>query len=537
MGTIPASIAAEHAFPPIDDALLLRALLDVDGAGAQAWSWLLERTGELDRLLDENPRLERHLPALVAAGQAWDVGVGPTPASLTDVAPVPASAPPLGGRPPEHVLVDLLRAVFDDRAPAAHHDRQWVLDAALLLRAHPDLDWSVVGRRAAQVGMPLGINTLLVHLRDVYGAPVDPDLRPRERAQAGRSLGGGRRETALLRAWARGDGADLTDVARRTWSGRARRAWKGRGALFDLVAQRQDDAVLYLGEGHRPDAVLTYPSRRALRAGLVARRPIPVERCQHLVVQNVADDRLLDWEGPKVLFSLEPDGSPADRTAALRAHPDVAAHVVSFADEDPDRRTTYPGLPADRGPWIDRLRRELRRPRPRLVVAVLSFRSDPQGFDQEELRQAWLRSLGHDVEVHGQNLSGPGWRRLPTYRGPVADKLHCLRDATANLCFENSDLPGYLTEKPLEALLAGSIPIYRGGGGWIDQVLPDGAYLDARGREPGDVLEQVRSMPEHERVERRSLGIEWLASPAADRYTWQGLTSTLCARLDEQERR
>ncbi|OWY61483.1 hypothetical protein B7486_63555, partial [cyanobacterium TDX16] len=124
---------------------------------------------------------------------------------------------------------------------------------------------------------------------------------------------------------------------------------------------------------------------------------------------------------------------------------------------------------------------------------------------------------------------------LPTYRGPVADKQHCLHDATFNLCFENSDQPGYVTEKPMEALLAGAIPIYRGGGGWIDQQLPEGSYLDCRGREPGDVLEQVRSMPEHERVERRALGVEWLASRAADRFTWQGLTAVLAARLRAQE--
>lgn len=540
MGTIPAPIAAEHAFPPVDDALLLRSLLDVDGAGAQTWAWLLERTGGVDGLLAENPRLERHLPALAAASAAWDPPPDRQTADrlaerLAGIEPTPAVAPSLRGRSPEEVLVSLLAAVFDDRTPAAHRDRQWVLDAVLLLRAHPDLDADEVQRQAETARLPIAATSLLVHLRDVFGAPVDERLEPRGRRQAGRGDHGDRHETAALRAWARDDGADLRDVPRRTMRTQARSAWAGRGALLDELRGRAGDAVLYLGEGHRREAWRTYTSLRAFEAGRPSRRPIPAEQCRHLVVQNVADERLLTWEGPKVLFSLEPDDTPADRTAELRSHPDVAPHVVAFDDPDPSRRTPYPALPRRRGPWVERLRAELRRPRRRLVVAVVAFRGELDvGFDQEELRQDWLRSFGHDVELHGTNVTSPGWRMLPTYRGPVADKQHCLHDATFNLCFENSDRLGYVTEKPMEAIFAGAIPLYRGGGGWIDQQLPEGCLLDCRGREPGEVLEQIRSMPEHERIERRAIGVEWLASSAADHNTWQGLAAVLAARLRAQ---
>ncbi|MDQ3047764.1 MAG: glycosyltransferase family 10 [Bacteroidota bacterium] len=44
------------------------------------------------------------------------------------------------------------------------------------------------------------------------------------------------------------------------------------------------------------------------------------------------------------------------------------------------------------------------------------------------------------------------------------DKVSFLRNYKFNICPENSDILGYVTEKPFEALLAGCIPVYQGSG-------------------------------------------------------------------------
>jgi hypothetical protein len=53
---------------------------------------------------------------------------------------------------------------------------------------------------------------------------------------------------------------------------------------------------------------------------------------------------------------------------------------------------------------------------------------------------------------------------------PVKDKDSVLRNYKFNICFENDEFPGYVTEKPFEAWLNGCIPVWRG--------LDSGAYLN-----------------------------------------------------------
>lgn len=55
-----------------------------------------------------------------------------------------------------------------------------------------------------------------------------------------------------------------------------------------------------------------------------------------------------------------------------------------------------------------------------------------------------------------------GGRHLNNIGGPVADKLDFLRSYKFNIAFENSAVDGYTTEKLIDALAAGTIPIYWG---------------------------------------------------------------------------
>lgn len=55
------------------------------------------------------------------------------------------------------------------------------------------------------------------------------------------------------------------------------------------------------------------------------------------------------------------------------------------------------------------------------------------------------------VDVYGQAVGRP-----------VPSKWAIARDYRFMFCFENATIPGYVTEKPLHAWLAGCLPLWRG---------------------------------------------------------------------------
>lgn len=78
--------------------------------------------------------------------------------------------------------------------------------------------------------------------------------------------------------------------------------------------------------------------------------------------------------------------------------------------------------------------------------------SNPRGPE----RNRFFRSL------HRRKPLVSAGRHFNNTGKPLADKLRFLRDFRFNLAFENTSSAGYVTEKLVEPLLAGSIPIYWG---------------------------------------------------------------------------
>lgn len=64
--------------------------------------------------------------------------------------------------------------------------------------------------------------------------------------------------------------------------------------------------------------------------------------------------------------------------------------------------------------------------------------------------------------LHRLRPVSSGGRAFNTTGTPVADKGAFLRSHRFNICFENTSSPGYTTEKLIDALDAGAIPIYWG---------------------------------------------------------------------------
>lgn len=75
---------------------------------------------------------------------------------------------------------------------------------------------------------------------------------------------------------------------------------------------------------------------------------------------------------------------------------------------------------------------------------------------QSQRRNDFFRKLNAAKQVDS------GGRFMNNVGGPVPDKLAFIRDYRFVISFENSSYPGYTTEKLVEPLLTGAIPIYWG---------------------------------------------------------------------------
>lgn len=132
---------------------------------------------------------------------------------------------------------------------------------------------------------------------------------------------------------------------------------------------------------------------------------------------------------------------------------------------------------------------------------------------------------------------GPGWDRLDVMprrlqrlldplkgrlMGPCAHKGKVLRRYRFAIAFENTALPGYVTEKLIDALLAGCVPIYRGAPD-VNHTVPSSAFVDSsRTGSSEQTADLMARMDDGQAATIVSSGRAFLASPAADIHTFEG---------------
>lgn len=111
-------------------------------------------------------------------------------------------------------------------------------------------------------------------------------------------------------------------------------------------------------------------------------------------------------------------------------------------------------------------------------------------------------------------------RFLPkVYQGRCQDKLATMRRYSFSLCIETHSMRNFVTEKILDCLRSGSVPIYYGATN-VTSIVPKECFIDLRDfRTPQEVVTFVRSMKVEERMARVEAGQRYLASPDARRFT------------------
>jgi hypothetical protein len=149
--------------------------------------------------------------------------------------------------------------------------------------------------------------------------------------------------------------------------------------------------------------------------------------------------------------------------------------------------------------------------------------SNPRGAD----RNRFFKML------HRRKPLVSAGRHFNTTGKPLADKLTFLRDFRFNLAFENSSSPGYVTEKLVEPLLMGVIPIYWGAADVGDDFNPE-CMIDVRrfscfeeaiehvlatDEDPARRLALLRATPFRGNREPPCLGDDYLIRPILDLVT------------------
>lgn len=203
--------------------------------------------------------------------------------------------------------------------------------------------------------------------------------------------------------------------------------------------------------------------------------------------------------------------------------------------------------------------------RPQLLVLIASNKALPVWRPAQDLYRERVRAIRW-FEKHAPQafaLYGYGWDkspRLPTrlggmvqrvesvlpwrpqwfpsWKGVIASKREVLRHARFSLCYENvRGLRGYITEKIFDAFCAGNVPVYWGAEDITDHI-PADCFIDRRAfGDYADLYHYLTSMSETRYIQYQQAICDFLASPAARRFSTETFATTIVEKVLDTLRR
>lgn len=201
-----------------------------------------------------------------------------------------------------------------------------------------------------------------------------------------------------------------------------------------------------------------------------------------VIVMNPCVDIGLLHAIPKeklVLFTWEPDGASSYYCEAFD-------RVYTFNDDLVDGKKYfkyhYPSLHPMISDLVSFEQRKL------CTMIVANWRPE-----RVKLVRFFERKALDDFEFYGQRSFQPGHR---LYRGKIpgcvhfgSEKISTLQKYRFAICFENSQINGYITEKIFGCFTAGCIPIYLGAPN-IEDYIPKNCFIDYRNFKSDDEMYQ-----------------------------------------------
>jgi hypothetical protein len=258
----------------------------------------------------------------------------------------------------------------------------------------------------------------------------------------------------------------------------------------------------------------------------------------YLVAQNFLHSEFLSCRKPKIFLTMEPTQTMTRETKGNIESGTLGPYLYLYGEPDIDKRMFYPGLADFRRGMVKQLERTLREKRSGLCCIINRYSEHPElNLLQERIR--FVRAMGKDIDIYGAEPWGgiPNkWKAFPNYHGMAKDKQKTLKRYNFVLAFENSDFPGYITEKIFDAFKSGAVPLYWGGGGFLKETIPADCYIECRNQNPDEIYRLIRNMTQEDIVSFRRAAIEFLKSDAADRFTVRYLRGEVVRRLEGMER-
>lgn len=243
------------------------------------------------------------------------------------------------------------------------------------------------------------------------------------------------------------------------------------------------------------------------------------------------------------------------RGALKEANPLVESHTLYFPSFDINYR--YANMPWGSRRYLVMVTGnkywKIRRSPIRQIAAKIRdlVLRRPSRFSSEysstQLHDERLAAISHFGPKGALDLYGSGWgnlNNLPLHWQselsttvsrlnpvPCVDKLETMANYKFALCFENVGFPGYVTEKIIDCLVAGVVPIYWGAPD-IREFIPATCFVDARKFNSLDALDaHLGKISEVEWAKTVDHGRAFLQSIAGQRYSYTEFAERMEAML------
>ena len=133
---------------------------------------------------------------------------------------------------------------------------------------------------------------------------------------------------------------------------------------------------------------------------------------------------------------------------------------------------TYRPPPTD--VWLDGRNIDLHQSRQQLALRLLEY----------EFCDVYGRNWPKNIKIAGESRKGPWWEA----------KKDVLSHYKINICFENTIIPHYVTEKLWDAIVSACLPVYHGSDNRIYETFPRNSFIEASGKLTDELASEVINM-------------------------------------------
>lgn len=158
------------------------------------------------------------------------------------------------------------------------------------------------------------------------------------------------------------------------------------------------------------------------------------------------------------------------------------------------------------------------------------------GWDKETPAYTPLGRLKRSAVRLANKLLGR--KPFPSYGGEVRDKGDVLRRSKFSWCYENSkDLSNYITEKMLDSMMYGCVPVYWGADNVLEHI-PASCFIDRRNfKDTAAVHACLQNMSAQEYAAYQRAIAEFMQSDAGRKFSSEYFASVVVERISRDLKR